>query len=94
MRGYFEGRFRDKNLLALQAEYRLPLFWRFGLAAFAGAGKVADAFAELNSGGIKYSYGAGLRYLFSKREKIQVRLDVGFDGKGGSAFYFSIFEAF
>ena len=30
MRGYFEGTYRDENLLMIQSEYRFPLFWRLG----------------------------------------------------------------
>jgi len=35
-RGYFYGRFRDKNISTLQAEYRMKLFWRIGFAVFGG----------------------------------------------------------
>lgn len=94
MRGYFEGRFRDKNMLVFQAEYRLPLFWRFGLVGFGGLGNVAEKFGELKLGSLKPSYGVGLRFLFDKKEKIQVRMDIGFGEDGSSGFYFSIFEAF
>lgn len=93
MRGYFEGRFRDKNLLVFQAEYRVPLFWRLGLVGFAGFGNVAERFNQLDIGKLKPSYGFGLRYLFSKTEKIQLRFDIGF-GEGSSGFYASIYEAF
>ena len=93
MRGYFEGRFRDKNLLVLQAEYRMPLVWRFGLVGFAGVGNVADKFNKFSLADMKYSYGFGVRFLFDPKERIQVRVDVGF-GKDTSGFYFSIFEAF
>jgi outer membrane protein assembly factor BamA len=93
MRGYFEGRFRDKNMMVFQAEYRMPLFWRFGLVGFAGLGNVAEKFSQLDLGSLKSSYGFGLRFLFDKKEKIQVRLDIGF-GKDSSGFYFSVFEAF
>ncbi len=93
MRGYFEGRFRDKNMMVFQAEYRMPLFWRFGLVGFAGLGNVAEKFNQLDLGKLKSSYGFGLRFLFDKKEKIQVRMDIGF-GKDSSGFYFSIFEAF
>lgn len=93
MRGYFEGRFRDKNLVVLQAEYRMPLVWRFGLVGFAGVGNVAEKFNEFSLADLKYSYGFGLRFLFDPKERIQARVDVGF-GKDTSGFYFSIFEAF
>jgi outer membrane protein assembly factor BamA len=93
MRGYYQGRFRDKNMLVFQAEYRLPLFRRFGAVGFAGAGTVAGRFSELGSGDLKFSYGFGLRYLFDKKEKIRIRMDFAF-GEGTSGFYFSVFEAF
>jgi hypothetical protein len=93
MRGYFEGRFRDKNLLVFQAEYRAPLVWRLGLVGFAGFGNVADRFGKLSLAGMRSSYGFGLRLLFDSKEKIQVRMDVGF-GEDCTGFYFSIFEAF
>lgn len=93
MRGYYEGRFRDTNLLVMEAEYRLPLFKKFGMVAFGGLGNVAPSFKDLGKGALKPSYGFGFRYLFDKKEKIWLRLDFGF-GKGTSGFYFSIFEAF
>lgn len=93
MRGYYQGRYRDKNMLLFQAEYRRHLFWRFGLVGFVGLGTVAEKFKELNPGEMKLSYGMGLRFAFDKKEKIQLRIDFGF-GEDGSGFYFSIFEAF
>ncbi|MDZ7900073.1 MAG: BamA/TamA family outer membrane protein [Arcicella sp.] len=41
MRGYFQGSYRDKNLLALQAEYRLQLLKRWGIVGFAGVGSIS-----------------------------------------------------
>lgn len=93
MRGYYEGRFRDKNLVALQAEYRLPLFWRLGLVGFAGLGSVADRWRHMDFGDLKHSLGFGFRYFFDRKEKIYVRMDFGF-GEDESGFYLSIFEAF
>ncbi|MCP4215285.1 MAG: BamA/TamA family outer membrane protein [bacterium] len=92
MRGYYEGRFQDKNLTAFQAEYRLPLFWRIGAVAFAGLGNVSDTFAGTKN--LTPSYGVGLRFLFDKKEKIWIRMDLGFGQDGNSGIYFSIFEAF
>ncbi|NIM14043.1 MAG: BamA/TamA family outer membrane protein [Candidatus Aminicenantes bacterium] len=93
MRGYFEGRFRDKSLLVFQAEYRIPLFWRLGAVGFVGIGSVAEKFSQLDLGKLKSAYGIGLRFLFDKKERIQLRMDIGW-GKNSSGFYFSIFEAF
>ncbi len=93
LRGYYEGRYRDKNLLAFQAEYRMPLFWRLGMAAFVSAGQVADRFKNLDPGNLKATYGFGVRYALDKKKRIFLRCDVGF-GQGSSGVYFSIFEAF
>lgn len=93
MRGYYDGQYRDRNVVVLQGEYRLPLFWRFGAVGFAGAADVSHRFRDFKLDNLKYSYGFGLRYRFNKREKMCVRFDMGF-GKGISGFYFSVFEAF
>jgi hypothetical protein len=41
----------------------------------------------------KPTYGIGLRYLFSKEEKINLRVDLGF-GQDTNGIYFGIEEAF
>ncbi len=93
MRGYYSGRFRDKNMMVFQAEYRRPLFWRISAAGFVGLGTVAEKFRNLDLGNMKFSYGAGLRIQLDKKENIQLRIDFGI-GEDGTGFYFSIFEAF
>jgi len=94
MRGYYEGRYRDRNMLVFQAEYRIvPVWWRFGLAGFAGFGDVADEFSDFRLSSFKYSLGAGIRYRISPEERINLRLDFGF-GQGTSGFYITFNEAF
>lgn len=93
MRGYYAGRYRDKNMMALQAEYRLPLFWRFGMVAFGGLANVANKLQKFDFNTLKPSYGVGLRLLFDKKENIWIRLDFGF-GKGSSGVYATVYEAF
>ncbi len=94
MRGYYLGRYRDNNMIALQAEYRwLPAIWRFGVVGFAGLGNVADRIAHFDLGAFKYSYGFGLRFILNPEQKINLRLDFGF-GKGTSGIYFTAGEAF
>lgn len=93
LRGYFDGRFRDKRLLLLQGEYRLPLFWRFGATAFGGAGWVGSEKEAIRSTFVHWNAGAGLRIALDRRQKINLRLDYGF-GKGESGFYLTVGEAF
>ncbi len=93
MRGYYAGRYRDKVMAAVQAEYRMPLFWRIGIVGFAGLGNVAPKLGALELGRPKYSYGAGLRFRVSSREATNLRVDLAF-GKGTSGLYFTAKEAF
>ena len=93
LRGYAGGRYRDRMMLAAQAEYRLELPKRFGLAAFAGVGEVAPALDEFNTRNLLPSGGFGLRYTLAKRNHINLRLDFAW-GKGSNGFYFSVGEAF
>jgi outer membrane protein assembly factor BamA len=92
MRGFYLGRYRDKVLLAAQVEYRLPLWWRFGLVGFAGIGGVADRIGCLSAGRFKSSCGLGLRFRLN-REGAKLRLDFGY-GKETSGVYFTAGEAF
>lgn len=93
LRGYYEGRYRDKHLLALQTEYRMAVWRRFGMVAFAGLGDVADRLDHFVLDRLKYSAGWGVRYLFSRREKLNIRIDLGF-GEDAFGFYINLGEAF
>jgi len=97
MRGFYEGRYRDENYIAVQAEYRFPLFWRIGGSAFFGAGEVASHFKDFNLHNIRLAGGAGIRASVDKKEKINLRLDVGLSGfreTSDVGVYLTIMEAF
>ena len=94
MRGFYEGRWRDYNQVVLQAEYRIPLIWRFGLVAFGGLGNVEHDLANFDFTYLKYSFGGGLRFALSKSERLNLRLDYGFGGHDENGFYFQLGEAF
>lgn len=94
MRGYYRGRFRDRQLAAAQAEVRFPLVWRFGAAAFAGAGQVARSFGGFGLRSLKPSFGGGLRFLVDRQENVNLRLDYGIGEAGNTGFYVSFGEAF
>jgi hypothetical protein len=93
LRGFYEGRYRDKSMLALQMEYRLPVWGRFGLSAFAGMAQVQPRPGLLALAGFHAAEGVGLRYKFNARENLNIRLDVGFAGSS-PAFYLTFAEAF
>jgi outer membrane protein assembly factor BamA len=93
LRGNFSGQYRDKALLAVQAEYRLPVWRRFGADAFVGLGNVGPAFRDINLSRLKYSVGGGIRYRLDRQEGTNLRLDYGW-GKARSGFYLTVQEAF
>jgi hypothetical protein len=93
LRGYPAYRFRDKNFLATQVEYRFPVYWRFGLVAFTGVGDVFNNTTDVSFRQLKYSYGLGLRYLANESERLNIRLDYGF-GLNSQAFYILLTESF
>lgn len=93
LRGYPKNRYKDVNFLGSQLEYRFPLFWRFGMVAFAGVGDVFKNTKDLGLQELKYSYGVGLRFLVNPAERLNIRVDYG-HGKDGGYFYFVVAESF
>ncbi|MBY0433653.1 MAG: BamA/TamA family outer membrane protein, partial [Cyclobacteriaceae bacterium] len=47
MRGYYDGRYLDKNLLAFQVEFRFPVYQRFGMTVFSGIGRVGPSLVDV-----------------------------------------------
>ena len=100
LRGYFWGRYRDKDMLFGILEYRHMLMRktprkngemmsRFGFVTWLATGTVANNFTEMTewlpNGGV------GLRFEVQKR--MNARIDYGI-GNDSSAFYISFNEAF
>ena len=92
MRGYYEGRYRDKHKMEAQVELRQHIWKRNSLTAWVGAGTVFSKFSNIRSRHILPNYGLGYRWEFKKN--VNVRLDYGFGKAGQSGFLFSINEAF
>lgn len=92
MRGYYEGRYRDKHSLEAIVELRQHVWKRNGIVVWAGAGTVFPKFSALRSRQILPNAGVGYRWEFKKN--VNVRLDYGFGKSGQSGFLFNINEAF
>ncbi|QJD95671.1 polymerase [Mucilaginibacter robiniae] len=97
MRGYYNGRYRDRNLIAGQTELRYRLNDRFGIVGFAGTGTVFHNSFSFND--LKPNYGGGLRYFFDTEKGLTMRFDYGFGEKRPgearqSGLYLSLGEAF
>lgn len=91
MRGYYEGRYRDRNYLSGQVEIRQHVYRRSGAVVWVGGGNVFHQFNELAFRQTLISYGIGYRWEFKNR--VNIRLDYG-RGQDQSGFYFGINEVF
>lgn len=91
MRGYYEGRYRDKCEADLTVELRQRVWHRSGIAVWAGMATVAPRIGDMRWRKVLPNGGIGYRWEFKKYTNI--RLDYGI-GRGESSFLFSINEAF
>ncbi|GAB2617157.1 BamA/TamA family outer membrane protein [Belliella aquatica] len=89
MRGYFEGRYRDRHAVVHQAEYRLPIYRNFGMVFFGSAGQVSGQLSQFSVNRMKYGAGFGFRYKLNP-EGLNIRIDIAFGDQ--RAFYFGLNE--
>jgi len=97
MRGYYNGRFRDRNMIAGQTELRYRMSERFGIVGFLGAGEVFNK--AFSADQLKANYGGGLRYFFDVQKGLSIRVDYGVGEKRPgesrqSGVYVGLGEAF
>jgi len=96
MRGYYDGRFNDLNMVTVQLELRQRVWRRIGVAVWGGAGNVFRSFRGFEWGHTLPNYGIGLRWELKKR--MNVRIDYGFGckarGKLINGLVMSMNEAF
>ena len=104
MRGMVRGKYRDRDLLVLQGEFRsyfpewgfLNHSWsrnRFGYALFTEAGQVAHNLEDFSWDEFRPDFGFGIRYAMNPAQRMNIRIDIGFvDGSVAPAI--NIKEAF
>jgi len=93
MRGYYEGRYRDKFYGALQGELRVRLSRRWGVAGWLGAGDVAGSLSDIKMKQIKPTFGIGVRFALDPDELLNMRADFA-GGRNSNGVYFNAKEAF
>ena len=91
MRGYFEGRYRDDNIVEAQIELRQHIKKRHGIVVWVGAANVFPKFSEMRLKQTLPNFGTGYRWRF--KQGVNVRLDLGLT-RNGMGFIFNINEAF
>jgi Omp85 superfamily domain len=84
LRGFRQFRFRDRNILLLQAEYRWEIFTAVDGAIFYDAGRVAPRFEDLGFNDLESDYGIGFR--FGTRNGVFLRVEGAFGNSGGKHF--------
>jgi outer membrane protein assembly factor BamA len=84
VRSLDDYRFRDRNALYLNVEYRWEVFSPLDMALFTDWGKVAPNGGDLDFGGLKHGYGIGFR--FNSYKTVFFRFDVA-AGAGEGVHY-------
>lgn len=79
LRGYYQGRYRDRNLMSAQIELRQHVYGGHGVVVWGGAGNVFPSFRSLDIKRTLPTYGAGYRFSIWG---IVFRLDAGFGTRG------------
>lgn len=90
LRGFKNFRFRDRNLVLMQAEYRIPLHRHVHSTVFIDSGQVAGRTSQLFDD-VRTTTGFSLSYV--RKGRSVGRMDVGFGGGEGVQLFWS-FGAF
>ncbi len=85
LRGFRNYRFRDRNLLLIQAEYRFEVFPALDAALFYDTGKVATSRRDLDLDNLESDYGFGFR--FGTQYGVFMRIDAAFGSREGKHFF-------
>jgi outer membrane protein assembly factor BamA len=94
LRGFPAGKYLNDVTWQAQAELRWRVIWRIGVVAFAGVGQTAPNLDAFTDSKVLYSGGAGLRFIASESERVNLGIDYARASDGDSALYFRIGEAF
>mgnify|MGYP002779584982 CR=1 FL=1 len=95
MRGFFEGRYRGRHLMAAQAEFRQPVGRFLKFAAFIGTAQVGNQMADFSLlHNHRIAGGGGIRILLNRKRQLYFRTDIAFTNDGTRAVYFRLGEAF
>jgi outer membrane protein assembly factor BamA len=94
-RGYIQGRYRSKNMLYLESEYRFGILENglLGGVLFANA----QSFSDPNTGHYNYiqpGWGGGFRISLNKFSRTNLCIDYGWGLHGSGGFFVNLGEVF
>ena len=84
LRGYQNYRFRDKDIVLMQGEYRVPLHKAVHATVFVDAGQVAPTVSHLFN---DWKTGTGFSLSYMHKGVALARLDVGYGSGEGMHFF-------
>lgn len=93
LKGYYKGRYRGKQMLGAQVEWRQIVYKRFGYALYSGMALLGEKAFQLDFSKWMPSFGCGLRYRVLSNQKLNIRLDYA-HGITGGQFYLGFGETF
>jgi len=82
-----------KQSITGQIEARWCVWKRWGLVAFAGAGRITNSFSDQGANENVPSYGAGVRFMVLQSKRINMRVDYA-RSDDSDALYLGVGEAF
>ena len=94
LRGFVQGRYRDRQLWAAQVEYRHTLNRFLVAAAFAALGGVAEHVTDFSPANTRYAGGVGMRVLLNRKKQVYLRTDFAVNSNGTANLYLRMLEAF
>ena len=94
MRGFFKGRYRDREMLTVQTEFRQQVFSRVDFVLFAGTGEVSNKISNFNATNLRYAGGGGIRLMLNKKQRLNIRIDYAIGSNRTRGLYFDIGEDF
>ena len=91
LRGYTTGRYRGRQMLMGQVEYRHDLPGRHGMVYWLGAGTLGHDVADLGSE--PWIHSVGLGYRFELKPRVNLRIDLAW-GNDDNGIYVGVNESF
>ena len=94
-RGYIQGRFRGKEMVYLESEYRFPLTANglLGAVTFVNAESLSGL-ANNRLQSVQPGFGTGLRIKLNKTSRTNVDIDYGFGTQGSHGLFVNVGELF
>jgi hypothetical protein len=95
-RGYIQGRFRGREMVYLESEYRFGLTANglFGAVVFLNGESFSSGLTSNKLQSVQPGFGAGLRIKLNKTSRTNLDIDYGFGAQGSNGLFVNIAELF